>query len=221
MSYDVSLYGHLTLDTIYVDFDCQKRLGSMGNVWHALLSMNSKLKVHLSPTSVGEALIYVNKERAERISRCVPEMKTSEPKIEKSKWNHVLYLNELSDLSFLKNLKGTTSGDVCVGRSIDVDCLKYIDYLFIADEDVFMDLREMAKLTRGWIIMHSSRGSIVTNGEEYHKVGIDNLQADSINVLGAGDSFAAAFIANMLTGKDALTSVKDAHAFATAYLLLQ
>ena len=46
---DIALYGHLTIDTI-TDGDTEKKtLGSMANVWKALLEADATLDVGLSP----------------------------------------------------------------------------------------------------------------------------------------------------------------------------
>ena len=64
---DIALYGHLTIDTI-TDGDTEKKtLGSMANVWKALLELDATLDVGLSPIDVGQALIYIDKPAAQKI----------------------------------------------------------------------------------------------------------------------------------------------------------
>jgi hypothetical protein len=64
---DISLYGHLTIDTI-LDGDSEKKsLGSMANVWKSLLEIDSTLNIGLSPIDVGQALVYIDKPAATKI----------------------------------------------------------------------------------------------------------------------------------------------------------
>ena len=54
---DIALYGHLTIDTI-VDGDVERKtLGSMANVWKALLEINPTIDIGLSPIDVGQTTL--------------------------------------------------------------------------------------------------------------------------------------------------------------------
>ena len=66
---DISLYGHLTIDTIVDGVKERKTLGSMANVWKALLELDATLDIGLSPIDVGQALIYIDKPAAQRYSK--------------------------------------------------------------------------------------------------------------------------------------------------------
>ena len=48
---------------------------------------------------------------------------------------------------------------------VNKDLLSVVDYLFISDEDIDGDLSEYAEATKGWVLLHSSSGSTVSNGE--------------------------------------------------------
>ena len=43
--YDVTLYGHLTIDRVLTGFELDNTLGSMANVWKELITRNSSLKI--------------------------------------------------------------------------------------------------------------------------------------------------------------------------------
>ena len=66
---DITLYGHLTIDTILDGESQKKTLGSMANVWKALIELDPSLKIGLSPIDIGQALIYVDNESAQRYSK--------------------------------------------------------------------------------------------------------------------------------------------------------
>ena len=102
--YDVSLYGHLTIDRVLTGFEMDNTLGSIANVWKELVTVNQSLKIDLQPTEIGEALIYVNKEKSERTSAVNLNFKSKKPIIYDSRWSHVLYINQLKDIDFIRNL---------------------------------------------------------------------------------------------------------------------
>ena len=109
----------------------------------------------------------------------------------------------------MKSLNGKVSADLTAGDMNIMNEIKYVDYLFISEEDLFMDVKELAKLTRGHVILHYPSGSMCTNGEEQYAFTTE--VKDNINVLGAGDAFAACFISNMLNTDDIEKSLEKAH----------
>jgi sugar/nucleoside kinase (ribokinase family) len=132
------------------------------------------------------------------------------PCIKESKWNHILYVNNLPDTSFIKNINsGIISYDISVGKQIDVELLKYVDYLFISDEDMFTDFDSLCNLTKGWVILHHKTGSISSN--KNNKIVINTEEIDNVNVLGAGDIYISHFIVNMLRNIQIKNSLQMAH----------
>lgn len=217
--YDVTLYGHLTIDRVLTGFELDNTLGSMANVWKELITRNSSLKINLQPTVIGEALIYVDKEKSERCSAVNLNMKTNEPTIQDSRWNHVLYINKLPTTDFLKSLKwGITSADICRGDKLkDLSILKNIDILFLSDEDNFYDMEELKTYVKKYIILHSKNGSDIY----YKSGGVISTKVEvieNVNVLGCGDMLAANFINNYLQSGDVKTSIENSHSTLTKYL---
>ena len=196
---DVALYGHLTIDTL-VDGDSEKKtLGSMANVWKALLELDPTLDVGLSPIDVGQALIYVDKPAAKRYSKVNLSLVQHKAKIYDSKIHHLIYLNEMTRHDFIPAIDGIITADICPGKSVNKDLLSVVDYLFISDEDIDGDLSEYAEATKGWVILQSSSGSTVSNGENefFYKLP-EELMLTGVNVLGAGDIFASCFLHKLL-----------------------
>lgn len=139
---DISLYGHLTIDTI-VDGDTEKKsLGSMANVWKRLLEIDPALNIGLSPIDVGQALVYIDKAGAQRYSKANLNLVQHKAKIFSSKIHHLIYLNEMSIHDFIPALDGIVTADICPGKSVNKDLLQNVDYLFISDEDIDGDLSE-------------------------------------------------------------------------------
>ena len=199
---DITIYGHLTIDTIIDGQKERKTLGSMANVWKSLLEVDSTLNIGLSPIDIGQALIYVDKPSAQRYSKVQLSLVQHQAKIIDSKVSHLIYLNEMSKHNFIPALDGIVTADICPGKRINKDFLKYIDYLFISDEDIDDDLSEYTAATRGWVILHSASGSIVSNGDKefFYKLPED-LMLRGVNVLGAGDTFASCFLHKLLKGE--------------------
>ena len=96
-------------------------------------------------------------------------------------------------------MDGIITADICPGKPVNKDLLRYVDYLFISDEDIQGGLSEYTDATKGWVILHSASGSVVSNGEEefFYKLPED-LMLKNVNVLGAGDIFASCFLHKLL-----------------------
>tara|TARA_R100000426_G_C4825972_1_gene112761 strand:+ start:454 stop:1128 length:675 start_codon:yes stop_codon:yes gene_type:complete len=218
---DITLYGHLTFDRIFDKFSYDTSVGSMGNVWKNLNYLNSNLNIKLSPTEIGEALILVNKNKSERSSIANLSLYKQQPLIYPSKWNHILYINELQDISFIKQLKNIVSADICRGNKLkNLDILKHIDYLFISDEDLFTDINNLVSKIRKAIIYHTSSGSkIYTKNNKVIETKVKIL--NNINVLGAGDLLASCFIDEHLNNSDLKKSIQKAHKKVTTILKKQ
>ena len=213
-NFNITLYGHLTHDSIFDGNKTYETLGSIGNVWKALVKL-SKFNINIEPTEIGEALIYVDKLRCRRASTAVLSRESRVPFIHTSDWSHIMYLNQLINLDFLSEVSKKSkfvSADICAGSSIqDVSILKHIDLLFIADDDLWLPIQQLRDLTKGDVIVHHSNGSIYysKNGEKIETL-VDKILKD-INILGAGDMFAAAVIFNYLQNKDIAKIMKASH----------
>ena len=193
--HDITLYGHLTVDRIFDGFEERQTLGAMANMWRTFKQIAPDLDVGLVPTSIGEAMVYIDRQSCTRYSNFVPDLKTNSPIIKETKISHAMYINKLLDISWLKDLTGIISADVCAGPKVDTSLLQYIDYFFIADEDAYADLSTMCKDTKGHVILHTNKSSIVSDGTAEHSFTIDeDLFVQKSNVLGAGDKFASSFL---------------------------
>jgi hypothetical protein len=185
----------------------------MANVWKSLLDVDSTLNIGLSPIDVGQALVYIDRLASQRYSKASLNLVQHRAKIFESKIHHLIYLNEMTIHDFIPALDGIVTADVCTGKSVNKDLLKHIDYLFISDEDMESDLSDYADATKGYVILHSSSGSIISNGEEefFYKLPED-LILKGVNVLGAGDTFASCFLYKLLRNEGDIHSwIEFAH----------
>ena len=149
---DISLYGHLTVDTLLDGETEKKTLGSIANVWKALVELESSINIGLSPIDIGQALIYIDKKAATRVGKASLNLKKFAPKIIESKVHHILYLNEISDTAFIPALDGIITADICPGKSVRKELLQNVDYLFISDEDCD-DFAGLVEATKGWVCL--------------------------------------------------------------------
>lgn len=214
-NFDIVVYGHLSFDNIYEGFNYKTSVGCMGNVWNQLKLINPDLRVKLEPTEIGESLILADVEQCKRTSISRLSLKTRVPVIHDAIISHVMYINELSDTSFIKNLKGYVTADVCNGKPINVDleALKSIDILLISDEDLNdpLKLTKLVNTVREYVILHHAGGSTI-----YHKNGWQYTftaeHVPNINVLGAGDKFAAYILSECLDNTKNISKViQEAH----------
>ena len=148
-----------------------------------------------------KALIYVDKPAAQRYSKVNLSLVEHQVKMMSSKISHLIYLNELTRHDFIPALDGIITADICPGKPVNKEMLQYVDYLFISDEDIKGSLSEYTNATKGWVILHSASGSVVSNGEEefFYKLP-EELMLKDVNVLGAGDIFASCFLYKLLEG---------------------
>jgi len=210
--YDVALYGHLTLDRIFNDFKKDCTIGSIGNVWKQLISLDPKLKIYIEPTDIGEAMILVNQRNNERSSVANLSLLHKDPVVKKSNWSHIMYINELNNIDYIKDIDdGIVSADICRGKKIkDVSILKNIDFLFLSDEDEFMKPIELCKMLRKGLILHHPLGSTYYDSKG-NKQEFETKFVDNVNVLGCGDMLAAGFINFYLKSKNISSALKNAH----------
>ena len=210
--HDVTLYGHMTVDKIFDGFEERQTLGAMANMWRTFKLIAPELDVGLCPTSIGEALVYLDRDSSTRYSNFVPDLTTQKPIIQESKISHAMYINKLLDVSWLENLKGIISADVCAGPRVDSSLLQHVDYFFIADEDAYADLTTMCKDTKGYVVLHTNKSSVVSDGryETTHQID-DSMFVPKSNVLGAGDMFASSFLHGLHLGLQIDAIQKYAH----------
>ena len=193
--HDITLYGHLTVDRIFDGFEEKQTLGAMANMWRTFKLIAPNLDIGLIPTSIGEAMVYLDRDNCTRYSNFVPDLKTNKPIIKQSKISHAMYINKLLDVSWLSDLPGIVSADICAGPKVDRTLLQYVDYFFIADEDAYADLKTMCKDTKGYVILHTNKSSVMSDGRYENSFKIEEeMFVPKSNVLGAGDMFASSFL---------------------------
>jgi hypothetical protein len=210
--FDITLYGHLFNDTIYDGQLETMALGGIANCWKALNSIDSNLSVGLSPTALSEANIYIERKHNKRSSISTFNTEVFDIKLKESKISHIMYINELPNVDFMPSLGGIISADTCKGTEIkNPNVLEFIDYLFVADEDG-QDIDFLRENIKGHVILHSSRGSkILHKTDVFEFVVPEKWILTDVNVLGAGDFFAACFLYAIHKGWTKEAAIQAAH----------
>ena len=162
--HDITLYGHITVDKIFDGFNEHQTLGAMANMWRTFKHIAPDLDVGLCPTSIGEALIYIDRDSSTRYSNAILDIKTKPPIIKESKISHALYINKLTDVSWLPKLPGIISADVCAGTKVDVNLLQYLDYFF--------NINMIFGFLTGFLI---SSFSMIVN--DYYDIDVDRINS--------------------------------------------
>jgi hypothetical protein len=207
---DISLYGNLTIDTIIKNTEIYKSIGSMGNVWDALVKLDGTKSINLEPIEYGEALVFVDTNTGVKVSKPNLQIHYRKPNVCAAKWHHITYVNRLRNLDFLSEIHGgIVSADVAGNTKFSFNNLQYVDYLFVADDECKY-LSEFIKYVKIAVIVHGKAGSMtyIRSADSLHHI---TTELSNVNVLGAGDYFASAFIVSMLDGNDLDTSLTKAH----------
>jgi len=213
--HDIALYGHLVFDTINDYSKTENKIGGIVNVWKALTTFDSTLKLYVCPTNIGTSTITIDKENSQRTSESQLNSIVVNVKCEPSIISHIAYINYIDDLSFLENIKSNLIfADVCSGKEMTKESYKYLDYIFVSEEDIGI-LKDIEEFD-GIVIIHSPMKSYDNKGKFF--VLDEDRYIKGVNVLGAGDYYAAHFLYQKLNHKSDYQSMVASHLSTTNYL---
>tara|TARA_B100001057_G_scaffold501275_1_gene623043 strand:+ start:48887 stop:49390 length:504 start_codon:yes stop_codon:yes gene_type:complete len=154
---------------------------------------------------------------------------TVDASIRKSRISHVMYLNDLENIDFVKSISGLVCADLNSGPKVKREDLENVDLLFASDEDYTIE--ELDNVFDKFIVLHSTYGSVYGIKGNYKEYKLKKSKiAGNINVLGAGDMFASFFMDNILTKNiynnfennrpsDLKDIVKNSHLSTSNYLI--
>ena len=212
--YDIALYGHLVLDTIKENTKKTHDVGGIVNVWRALKNMDPTLDIYVCPSNIGTSIITIDKKNSQRTSESKLNGVDVKIKPEPAVISHIAYINEIDDLSFLKDVSGLVFADICSGREINKDAYKYLNYIFVSEEDKHL-LRDVEEF-KGTVITHSPMKSYNNKGKTF--ILPDEKYIKDANVLGAGDYYAACFMYGKLNTRLDHECMVLSHNLTTHYL---
>jgi hypothetical protein len=207
--FDFAIYGHLVIDNIHDgDFNTMN-FGGIYNTFKAFKEIDNSLQIGISPLSIGYADIFIDRKTSSRSSVANLNEKQITPKILDSKVHHLMYINELYNLSVLPSFSGILTADVCKGFQIKNPILiNFLDYIFVSDEDE-QDIDFLIDNVKKGVFLHSKNGCEYLSKDCKHTYEIPkHLMVKNANVLGAGDIFAASTLYSLfyinLTEEDAI-----------------
>tara|TARA_B110000483_G_C18145193_1_gene523123 strand:- start:2 stop:727 length:726 start_codon:yes stop_codon:yes gene_type:complete len=228
---DLIISGNITKDTLYHIYDNffkEIKIGGIMNAWSHFQYINKRgYTIDLQPLSYGESIILIDKKYCERYNRSELNIIHNIPnKIVKTKWYHLMYINQLTEYNeqFLKNINSKIlSCDICGGVDnlfFDIALLKFFDFVFLSEDDIYgeITLDDIKEKVKGYLIIHSSKNCKILNNKMENpielKVNINKILSN-INVLGAGDYFAASFIYYMMNNcVTDISNIQDAIKFS-------
>jgi sugar/nucleoside kinase (ribokinase family) len=160
--------------------------------------------------------------------------------IPEARWYHFMYLDSLHgiDKKIFTNISNPSiiSADFCLASHTDAEkrrimgMLKHIDFVIASDDSCSSITKEkyeiysamtLGQTVKLGAIVHTPKGSFVSSQGNEFMVASEYIKDTNLDVLGAGDAFAAAFIYHTSTS-DELQATKEtvqhAHTYATNYI---
>jgi sugar/nucleoside kinase (ribokinase family) len=208
------LYGHLVFDTVKENPKTNHDIGGIVNVWRSLKDIDPTLDIYVCPSNIGTSIITIDKENSQRTSESKLNGVDVKIQPEPAVISHIAYINEIDDLSFLKDITGLVFADICSGREINKDAYKYLNYIFVSEEDMHL-LRDVEEF-KGTVITHSPMKSYNNKGKTFTLP--EDKYIKGVNVLGAGDYYAACFMYGKLNTRLDFECMKLSHNLTTNHL---
>jgi len=212
--YDIALYGHLVFDTVKENPKTNHNIGGIVNVWRSLKDIDPTLDIYVCPSNIGTSTITIDKDNSQRTSESKLNAIGVDVKVQPALISHIAYINEIDDLSFLKGITGLVFADICSGREINKEAYKYLNYIFVSEEDKHL-LRDIEEF-KGTVITHSPMTSYNSKGETFTLE--EEQYIKGANVLGAGDFYAACFMYGKLNTRLDFECMKMSHRLTTNHL---
>ncbi len=216
---DIALIGHLVDDLIFDgDKHPYRQAGGIANVRRAIERISPETTISVEPCAFGFANIQIDRETSSKLVTANLNVETRRPTLFDSRWSHIAYLNKLPDDSFVSEIGGVISADTCADGDISFWALKYVDFLFVAKDELHYSIEELSQYVKGWTIEHSPEGSFAVNGNEKISCLFPHPKLTHINCLGAGDFFASCFTISQMRGENIKESLEFGHAETHKFL---
>jgi sugar/nucleoside kinase (ribokinase family) len=217
--YDFALYGHLTFDEVYYNGCHSTNIGGIANVWHSLKSIDENLNIYTCPLHIGESKIIIENDKKDNYSK-LNKFDLFLGNAAEAKLSHVAYVNELYDPSIVKTLKGIKTADVCTtnendGKPLALEIANEFDFIFVAEDQIHLVPKEFKRR----LIVHGPKETKVYKaGEQIVQVSNAEQYLTDVNVLGAGDYFAACYMYGIIHGRNDDHCAEMSQRLTTKYL---
>lgn len=209
------IVGHSVVDTIY-DPRRIEPLVRWGGIHNVARSFGNKVIVE--PAAFGEAKIILDIDKSHKeVYADINQVSRTIKSLPKADWMHISYQNKLDAWQPFSDFEGIISTDWCRGDSASLP--KNTSFAFIASDE-FNACAESVWNEEAVFIAHCPESvSMWQNGLLLNKFDIKPL--GGINPLGAGDHFAACFIASKLNNGSNIEAVEFAIQNTRQWLLSQ
>ena len=238
MEKTIAIYGNAYQDTILTVADfpvenkanqvlsSQQQEGGIHNVYRDLNRLAVNVNTVMIPWKQSAATIIANKKASQRTSLVYELEEVAKPDTTDANWHHVCYLDDLTTIEPQQLLAMKQSGFVSVDFCKQSEKINYlallqsVDFIFCSTEDC-LDAKELLKklADNTILILHDKSGSRSFKGNNLilqHQV---KKVEENLNPLGAGDSFAAAFINSMINNQPFDQAIANAHHYATQRII--
>lgn len=217
--YDFALYGHLTFDEVYHDGYHSTNIGGIANVWRALKSIDKNLNVYTCPLHIGESKIVIENDKKDNYSN-LNRFELFLGEAVEAKLSHVAYVNELDSPGLVRALKGVKTADVCTtneneGTPLALEIANEFDFLFVAEDQMHLIPKEFNRR----LVVHGPKETTVFKaGEQIAHYSNASQYLTGVNVLGAGDHFAACYMYGIIHGRNDDHCAEMSQRLTTKYL---
>jgi sugar/nucleoside kinase (ribokinase family) len=217
--FDVALYGHLTFDEVYHDGYHSTNVGGIANVWRSLKNIDKHLKIYTCPLHIGESKIVIENDKKDNYSNLNRFEMFSGEAVE-ARLSHVAYVNELDSPSRVKALKGVKTADVCTtneddGTPLSLEIANEFDFIFVAKDQIHLVPKEF---NRRLVVHGPTETTVFKAGEKIAYYSNADQYLTGVNVLGAGDYFAACYIYGILYNRTGEECAEMSQRLTTKYL---
>lgn len=214
--FDVALYGHVVFDEIYNRFH-STNVGGITNVWRSLKSIDHTISTYVCPVHFGNSRITISDN--EKFNDSYLNEINTEVVVKKSTLSHVAYANELNNTDFIRSLEGIKTADVCTtgqkDRILDSELASQFDLIFVADDQIHL----IPENYNNRLVVHGPTESfVISAGEKIAEFSNKDQYLKDINVLGAGDYFAACYIYGILYNRTDAECLEHSQKLTTKYL---
>jgi hypothetical protein len=217
--YDFALYGHLTFDEVYHDGYLSTNIGGIANVWRALKEIDKRLNIYTCPLHIGESKIVIENDKKDNYSN-LNRFELFLGEAVEAKLSHVAYVNELDSPGLVRALKGVKTADVCTtkeneGTPLALEIANEFDFLFVAEDQIHLIPKEFNRR----LVVHGPKETTVFKaGEQIAHYSNASQYLTGVNVLGAGDYFAACYMYGIIHGRNDDHCAEMSQRLTTKYL---
>lgn len=217
--YDFALYGHLTFDEVYHEGYHSTNIGGIVNVWRALKSIDKHLNIYTCPLHIGESKIVIENDKKDNYSN-LNRFELFLGEAVEAKLSHVAYVNELDSPGLVRALKGVKTADVCTtnendGTPLALEIANEFDFLFVAEDQIHLIPKEF---NRRLVVHGPTETTVFKAGEQIAYYSNASQHLTGVNVLGAGDYFAACYMYGIIHGRNDQHCAEMSQRLTTKYL---